>query len=113
MGDKEVVLPDYLKAMLDDGSAAVCTEMISSADSVPRISLKQSRFRFKKDGDEVKTRRGRWSRIRTNGCLACRHPRLVSVLNRLGVAARAPGLGGHRCCPRICADSGGSQQQVS
>ena len=50
----EIELPDYLKKMLDDGSAKVDTSMISQTDSVPRISLKGRRFRFKVSGDEIK-----------------------------------------------------------
>lgn len=51
---KEVAIPDYLKEMLDSGSLGDSSSLISAGSSVPRLSLKGQRFRFIKDGEEVR-----------------------------------------------------------
>ena len=50
MTSKEIVLPDYLKDIVDDSSQS----LVSVTGSVPRISLKGKRFRLIKDGEEIK-----------------------------------------------------------
>lgn len=49
---KEIVVPDYLKSMVqeDDTASSLVT---SAGSSFPRISLKGRQFRFNKDGEEV------------------------------------------------------------
>jgi len=49
---KEIVIPEYLKGLVDEASIQ-SEHLISTADSVPRISLKGRKFRFIIDGEEV------------------------------------------------------------
>ena len=52
---KDIVIPDYLKAMMDDGSVESTTaEMDVATGGVPRISTKGKVFRFKEGEDEDK-----------------------------------------------------------
>lgn len=53
MATKEIVLPDYLKDMLDDSEMQSPESLISATSSVPRVSLKGSKFRFIVDGEEI------------------------------------------------------------
>jgi len=49
----DLQVPDYLKELMESSSAAKTEDMVSAGSSVPRISLKGMRFRFKEDGEEV------------------------------------------------------------
>ena len=49
---QEIAVPDYLKDMMDDG-VNDASSIISSTDSVPRISLKGMRFRMIVGGEEI------------------------------------------------------------
>jgi hypothetical protein len=49
---KEIVVPDYLKDLVDE-SQVQSEFLISSAESVPRISLKGGRFRLIEDGEVI------------------------------------------------------------
>lgn len=49
---KDLALPDWLKAKIDQGEVRADAEkVISAVDSVPRISLKSRRFNFIENGD--------------------------------------------------------------
>jgi len=49
---KELALPDWLKAKIDAGEAkADADKVVSTVDSVPRISLKSRRFNFIENGE--------------------------------------------------------------
>lgn len=49
---KDIKIPDYLKGLVDQ-TQMQSEYLISSADSVPRISLRGGKFRFIEDGEEV------------------------------------------------------------
>lgn len=54
MSGKELVLPDWLAAKIESGEAkADADKVISSVESVPRISLKSRRFNFIENGEVV------------------------------------------------------------
>jgi len=50
---KDIQIPDYLKDMMENTSAPKTDDMMSGGMSVPRISLKGGKFRFKSEGEEV------------------------------------------------------------
>lgn len=49
----DLQIPDYLKDMMASTSAPKTEDMISGGTSVPRISLRGMKFRFKDGGEEV------------------------------------------------------------
>ncbi len=51
----EIAVPDYLKDLIDEGSLPGAKSFVTSGDSLPRISLKGRKFRYKEGGEEVKT----------------------------------------------------------
>jgi hypothetical protein len=54
MVGKELVVPDWLKAKIDQGEVrADADKVISAVESVPRISLKSRRFNFIENGEVV------------------------------------------------------------
>ena len=54
MTGKELALPDWLKAKIESGEAkADADKVVSTVDSVPRISLKSRRFNFMENGEVV------------------------------------------------------------
>lgn len=55
MAENQVVeVPDYLKSLMASGEVSTNESIITAASSVPRISLKGQKFRFIKDGEEVR-----------------------------------------------------------
>jgi hypothetical protein len=51
---KELALPDWLKAKIDQGEvSADADKVVSAVESVPRISLKSRRFNFVENGEVV------------------------------------------------------------
>ena len=54
MSDQQLVIPDYLREMIDGGTVQTSSSsLISQGGSVPRISLKGFKFRFIEEGEEV------------------------------------------------------------
>ena len=54
MSGKELVVPDWLKAKIESGEAkADADKVVSTVESVPRISLKSRRFNFIENGEVV------------------------------------------------------------
>lgn len=54
MSGKELAVPDWLKAKLDTGEAVSdASKVVSTVESVPRISLKTRRFNFIENGEVV------------------------------------------------------------
>lgn len=54
MMSKELAVPDWLKAKIESGEAtADADKVVSSVESVPRISLKNRRFNFIENGETI------------------------------------------------------------